>query len=95
MSGPALMPWTVDKFCAWQDRQQDRYERVNGFPVRMMAGARNVHDDIVVNLLAELRGNCAAAAAVPLRVTAPSKRCHGKFDGLTQEWTAGRGIRRR
>src|SRR5262249_10274870 len=47
--------WTVKEFFAWQEGQADRYELVDGFPVRMMAGARNVHDDIVVNVLAELR----------------------------------------
>jgi len=40
---------------AWQERQPERYELVDGFPIRMMAGAKNVHDDIVVNVLAELR----------------------------------------
>jgi Uma2 family endonuclease len=55
MSDPALQRWTVEQFFKWQERQPERYELVNGFPVRMMAGARNVHDDIVVNLLAELR----------------------------------------
>lgn len=33
----------------------ERYELVNGLPARMMTGARNVHDDIVVKVLAELR----------------------------------------
>jgi Uma2 family endonuclease len=55
MSDPAPKPWTVEQFFAWQEHQPDRYELIGGFPVRMMAGARNVHDDIVVNLLAELR----------------------------------------
>jgi len=55
MSGLAHKPWTVEQFFAWQARQTDRYELVSGFPVRMMAGARNVHDDIVVNLISELR----------------------------------------
>ena len=55
MSDPALQPWTIEQFFAWQSRQQDRYELVSGFPIRMMAGARNVHNDIVINLLGELR----------------------------------------
>jgi Uma2 family endonuclease len=65
MPDPALTPWTVDRFFAWQARQQDRYELVSGFPVRMMAGARNVHDDIVVNLLAELRGQLRGSGCRP------------------------------
>ena len=35
--------------------QDDRYELVDGFPVRMMTGARNVRDNIVVTIVAELR----------------------------------------
>ena len=65
MSDPALTPWTVDQFFAWQARQKDRYELVSGRPVRMMAGARNVHDDIVVNLLAELRGRLRGSGCRP------------------------------
>jgi hypothetical protein len=38
-----------------QEKQAERYELVDGFPVRMMAGAKNVHDDIVVNVLTDLR----------------------------------------
>jgi len=65
MSDPALQPWTVERFFAWQATQADRYELVNGFPLRMMAGARNVHDDIVVNLLAELRGQLRGSGCRP------------------------------
>jgi Uma2 family endonuclease len=55
MPEPAQRRWTVDEFFAWQKDQPLRYELVSGFPVRLMAGATNVHDDIVVNLIAELR----------------------------------------
>ncbi|HEY8567314.1 MAG TPA: Uma2 family endonuclease [Beijerinckiaceae bacterium] len=55
MAEPAPRPWTVEAFFAWQEGQAERYELVDGAPVRMMAGARNVHDDIVVNLIGELR----------------------------------------
>lgn len=65
MSDPALQPWTIEQFFAWQDRQQERYELVAGFPVRMMAGARNVHDDIVINILAELRGRLRGSGCRP------------------------------
>jgi len=65
MSDPGLQPWTIEQFFAWQERQPDRYELVGGFPVRMMAGARNVHDDIVVNLLAELRVQLRGSACRP------------------------------
>jgi Uma2 family endonuclease len=61
MTDAAPRRWTVEEFFAWQERQPERYELVDGFPMRMMAGAKNVHDDIVVNVLAELRiqgGGC-------------------------------------
>lgn len=65
MAQPAERPWTVDAFFAWQERQQDRYELVGGFPVRMMARARNVHDTITINLLAELRSRLRGTGCVP------------------------------
>ncbi|KMO19366.1 Uma2 family endonuclease [Methylobacterium platani] len=55
MSEPAQRRWSLQEFFAWQERQDERYELVGGMPVRLMAGARNVHDDIVVNLVAEFR----------------------------------------
>ena len=55
MAEPAEQPWTTEAFFAWQERQADRYELVGGFPLRLMAGAKNRHDDIVVNLLTTLR----------------------------------------
>lgn len=45
----------LDEFFAWQETQPDRYELVEGRPLKMVAGAKNVHDDIVVNLIGELR----------------------------------------
>lgn len=50
MSEPAPRHWSVQEFVAWQERQDERYELVGGVPIRMMAGARDVHDDIVVVL---------------------------------------------
>ena len=65
MSETAGKPWTVDQFFAWQERRSERYELVNGFPLRMMAGAKNVHDDIVVNLVAELRDQLRGSGCRP------------------------------
>jgi len=56
---------TVEEFFAWQERQPERYELVDGFPARMMAGAKNVHDDIVVNVLAELRSQLRGGGCRP------------------------------
>jgi Uma2 family endonuclease len=65
MSDPMSKPWTIDQFFAWQSRQTERYELVSGFPVRMMAGARNVHNDIVINILAELRARLRGSGCHP------------------------------
>ena len=65
MSDPVSKPWTIDQFFAWQSRQTERYELVSGFPVRMMAGARNVHNDIVINILAELRARLRGSGCHP------------------------------
>ncbi|GJE59800.1 Uma2 family endonuclease [Methylobacterium trifolii] len=58
-------PMSVEAFFAWQERQVERYELVGGLPVRMMAGARNVHDDIVVNLVALLRSALRGSGCRP------------------------------
>jgi len=54
VSERALRRWTVEEFFAWQKRQEERYELVDGFPVQMMVGVRNVHNVIVVNVVASL-----------------------------------------
>jgi len=58
-------PMSVAAFFAWQERQAERYELVGGVPVRMMAGARNLHDDIVVNLLAALHASLRGSGCRP------------------------------
>jgi Uma2 family endonuclease len=65
MTESAPRQWTVEEFFAWQEKQPERYELVDGFPVRMMSGARNVHDDIVVNVLAELRNQLRGSGCRP------------------------------
>ena len=54
MADAAERAWTLDEFFAWSETQPVRYELVGGRPLRMMAGAKNVHDDIVVNILLAL-----------------------------------------
>jgi Uma2 family endonuclease len=46
--------WTIAEFFAGQDNQPGRFELVGGTPVLLPAGAKNVHDDILVNVLTEL-----------------------------------------
>jgi Uma2 family endonuclease len=65
MAERAVRTMTVDEFFAWQEHQPDRYELVDGQPLRMMAGAKNVHDDIVVNLIGELRDRVRGSGCRP------------------------------
>lgn len=65
MAQTALEPWTIDEFFAWQERQPERYELVGGVPLRPMAGARNGHDEIVVNLLVLLRNRTRDSGCRP------------------------------
>jgi Uma2 family endonuclease len=65
MADAASRRWQLEEFFAWQERQPERYELVDGFPIRMIAGARNVHDDIVVNVLAELRNQLRGGGCRP------------------------------
>jgi Uma2 family endonuclease len=45
---------SLEAFFSWQERQDERYELVGGVPLRLMAGATNAHDRIVVNLIVQL-----------------------------------------
>jgi Uma2 family endonuclease len=65
MSDTVPKPWSINQFFAWQCRQQERYERVGGFPLRMMAGAPNVHNDIVINILGERRSRLRGSFCHP------------------------------
>lgn len=44
---------SADEFLAWHERQEQRFELVDGVPVAM-AGARRRHDQVVVNALVAL-----------------------------------------
>jgi len=65
MAEPERRGWTLEEFFAWQEKQPDRYELVDGRPLKMMAGAKNVHDDIVVNLVGELRTQVRGSGCRP------------------------------
>ncbi len=70
MADPALRRLTIEEFSAWQEKQPDLYELVGGRP-QSMAGAKNVHDDIVVNILADLKNQPVARVAARSPETAP------------------------
>ena len=61
----AAKVWTEEEFFAWQEKQEDRCELVDGRPLRMMAGASKTHDRIVVNLLASLHGQLRGTPCRP------------------------------
>lgn len=68
MAEHAIKPMTPEEFLAWQKGRDERYELVEGIPVKMMSGASNFHDVIVVNIVAslhaQLRGKpCRVASA--------------------------------
>jgi Uma2 family endonuclease len=65
MTEAALPLWTIEAFFTWQDEQPDRYELVDGLPSRTIAGTTNAHDDIVVNVLAELRNQLRGGGCRP------------------------------
>ena len=54
MAEPARHRWTVDEFLNWALDREGRWELIDGEPVKTMSGTRNVHDDVVVNVLLEL-----------------------------------------
>ncbi|MER0236544.1 Uma2 family endonuclease [Fulvimarina sp. MAC8] len=58
-------PWTKEQFFAWQQGEDERYELVGGFPLKMMTGASNRHDAIVINILAELRNRLRGKPCSP------------------------------
>ena len=65
MAQPHLKKWTIDEFFLWQERQGSRFELVDGFPHKLMKGARNVHNDIVINVLSELRNQLRTSGCNP------------------------------
>ncbi len=56
MAEAKIKDMTADEFLIWNLSQDQRYELVDGVPapLRAMTGASNVHDQIVVNIIAAL-----------------------------------------
>jgi Uma2 family endonuclease len=53
MAEPQLRRMSQDEFFAWQERQDQLYELVDGMPVlplKIMTGASQAHDRVVVNI---------------------------------------------
>ena len=54
MANRARQSMTIEEFFLWQQHQEDRYELVEGVPVKMMTGASSQHDRITSNVLIAL-----------------------------------------
>ena len=54
MPSTAQKQMTAEEFFVWQSRQDERYELVEGAPVKMMAGASKFHDRITSNIIITL-----------------------------------------
>jgi len=54
MAGAAPRLMEPDEFLVWCLDKDGRYELVEGVPVEMMAGASEIHDRIVVNIIVSL-----------------------------------------
>ena len=72
MAGTATKLMTVEEFFVWQQGQEDRYELVEGVPLKLMTGASEVHDVIVTNIIIalgnQLRGKPCRPATADLAV---------------------------
>ncbi|HEX5327275.1 MAG TPA: Uma2 family endonuclease [Acetobacteraceae bacterium] len=54
MSGARLHRWTLGEFLAWEERQEAKFELVDGQP-RMMTGGTQAHHLIALNIIVGLR----------------------------------------
>ena len=65
MGQRAITSMTADEFFAWQEMQDELYELVDGMPLQMMSGTENRHDDVTVNLIAEVRNKLRGKPCKP------------------------------
>ena len=65
MGQRAIVTMNADEFFAWQEMQDDLYELVDGFPLKMMSATENRHDDITVNLITEARNKLRGKSCKP------------------------------
>jgi Uma2 family endonuclease len=79
MPEPQLRRMSQEQFFAWQEQQDRLYELVDGVPVlplKMMTGASQAHDRVVVNIIAalhrQLRGTPCRPTTDDLAVRIPA-----------------------
>ncbi len=56
---------SIDEFFVWQQSQEDRYELVEGVPVKLMTGASTQHDRIAGNVFANLHNQLDGSPCWP------------------------------
>jgi Uma2 family endonuclease len=66
MAETGLKQMTPEEFFQWQLDQEDRYELVDGFPVKMETGASERHDRVVVNTIAGLHAQLRGTRCRPV-----------------------------
>jgi Uma2 family endonuclease len=107
MSGPALRPWTVEEFLAWEREQPERWEfdGVQPVPGAMVGGLRphvRLSARLLIDLAASLPAECKAygadlkvVAAGHIRYPDAMIECGRQGDsGDVAEPTVGRGSKR-
>jgi Uma2 family endonuclease len=80
MDGARPQDWSLEEFLSWEERQNERYEFVDGRPV-MMTGGTQAHALIAANLISilrpMLRGSpcrpCGSDLRVPILATEHSR----------------------
>ncbi len=75
-------PWTVERFLAWADRQEGRYEFDGVRPVAMTGGTAD-HNRITINILAALRLRLRGTLSLPTGRTLGSEPGLAAFAILT------------
>ena len=55
----------AEAFFAWQETQDALYELIDGYPLQMISGAENRHDDITVNLIVAIDAKLAGKLCRP------------------------------
>ncbi len=69
MADPARRLMTPEEFFAWQLHQEERYELVDGLPIRrhrMMTGSSTQHHRVSVNIIASLHTQLRGSGCRPM-----------------------------
>lgn len=61
----AVVTMNAAEFFAWHSGQTGLYELVDGYPLKMMSGAGNRHDQITVNIIGEIRSRLRGKTCRP------------------------------